>query len=76
MEKEYLAALIESSRATDPAAGDRLLTRLIRPCWPGGPADRTQPPAAREWIRRWGPAKPQPVVLDCSCDVGRCRLCN
>jgi hypothetical protein len=73
MDHEQLLNLIETN---DPRAADRLLVRLMSPCWPGGPADRTQPRAALEWIRRWGPSRPQPVVLDCTCHAGRCRLCN
>jgi hypothetical protein len=75
MDRDHLHNLIDA-KADDPRAADRLLVRLMRPCWPGGPADRIQAPAAVEWIRRWGPARPQPVVLDCTCAQGRCRLCN
>jgi hypothetical protein len=37
--------------------------------------DRTQP-AAREWVRRWGPVRPGTSLPGCSCHAGRCSVCN
>ena len=44
-------------------------------CWPGGPADRTEP-VARTWVRQWRPARIGPLVVECTCAEGRCALCN
>jgi hypothetical protein len=55
---------------------DRFAAALARRCWPGGPADRTDP-AAIEWVRRWGAGAgrvPEPAV--CGCAAGLCRVCN
>jgi hypothetical protein len=49
---------------------ERLLTRF----WPGG-ADRSVP-AARTWLRAWGPARAIAAVPDCGCSTGRCGVCN
>jgi hypothetical protein len=37
--------------------------------------DRTHP-VAREWVRRWRPARAAVAVAVCSCATGRCALCN
>lgn len=37
--------------------------------------DQTQP-AAREWVRRWTPERAGAELPDCSCDAGRCAVCN
>jgi hypothetical protein len=37
--------------------------------------DHTQP-AAREWVRRWGPARLGATLPGCSCAAGRCTVCN
>jgi hypothetical protein len=37
--------------------------------------DHTQP-VAREWVRRWGPVRAGTSLPDCSCDAGRCTVCN
>ena len=54
---------------------DRLLVDLSRRSWPGGSADRSEP-AALEWVRRWGPGRLTASPLDCSCEQGRCAVCN
>jgi hypothetical protein len=54
---------------------DRLAEILRSRCWPGGPGDRTEP-AARAWVRRWGPACRHAVALECTCAHGRCAVCN
>jgi hypothetical protein len=53
----------------------RLATALRSWCWPGGPADRTEP-AGRGRMRQWGPACLDTVVLECTCAQGACTLCN
>ena len=40
------------------------------------PGDERTVPAAREWVRRWGPARHNAALPDCSCDAGRCSVCN
>lgn len=37
--------------------------------------DHTQP-FAREWVRRWGPVRLGTELPCCSCDAGRCTVCN
>lgn len=37
--------------------------------------DRTHP-VAREWVRRWQPARALTALPDCGCAVGRCAVCN
>jgi hypothetical protein len=50
------------------------LERLLARCWPGG-ADRSVP-AARTWLRAWGPARGIAPVPHCACATGRCGVCN
>jgi hypothetical protein len=59
------------------AAGGRagLADALNRWCWPGGGADRTEP-AARGWVRHWGPNLLGDVAFECTCATGHCTLCN
>lgn len=38
-------------------------------------ADATHP-VARDWVRRWGPARTATALPDCSCAAGRCSVCN
>jgi hypothetical protein len=52
----HLAALAARSRAEAAALADMLRER----CWPGG-EDRTVP-AARDWVRRWGPRGLAPAL--------------
>ena len=71
-----VAAVVEAidTRTTDQTAW--MLWALVRGAWPGGPADRSNP-AAAEWVRRWGPARlDRSQLADCSCEIGRCTVCN
>ena len=52
-----------------------LADTLARFCWPGGPADRSEP-VARGWLRMWGPVKVIAAVPACGCASGRCTICN
>jgi hypothetical protein len=52
-----------------------LADELLRYCWPGGQADRTEP-IARGWLRMWGPVKVIAAVPVCGCQYGRCTICN
>jgi len=53
-------------------AGRRDVTRLLGAV---SGEDRTEP-FAREWVRRWGPVRLGAALPDCSCDAGRCAVCN
>jgi hypothetical protein len=57
------------------AQEDPRLIAATRDCWPGGPADRTEP-AARDWLRLWHPAQALTPLPACSCAVGHCGVCN
>jgi hypothetical protein len=51
------------------------LDRLLAACWPGG-GDRSVP-AARTWLRAWGPVHAGPRLLPtCGCADGPCGVCN
>jgi len=62
-----------STRAETDIA--RLLEGMLGRCWPGGASDRTAP-AAREWVRRWGPRRVGVLPPACSCRAGGCGVCN
>ena len=53
----------------------RSTSALVARCWPGGGMDSAEP-EAREWLRRWAPARMGQPTLTCSCAAGRCALCN
>jgi hypothetical protein len=74
--RPFVLAHIERVTERGHEDADRLVAALIRRCWPGGLADRTEP-AAIEWVRRWGAGVqriPEPDA--CACREGRCRVCN
>lgn len=52
-----------------------LADQLLRHCWPGGQADRSEP-VARGWLRMWGPVKVIANVPACTCPSGHCTICN
>jgi hypothetical protein len=52
----------------------RLGEAIAGRCWPGM-GDRTVP-VALEWVRRWGPGRITPALPACSCQAGRCPVCN
>ena len=54
---------------------DGLIADSLRRSWPGGSSDRTEP-WAKEWVRRWGPARSVARLAACSCPQGRCAICN
>jgi hypothetical protein len=54
---------------------EQLVSRLLGPCYPGGPADRDEP-VARGWLRVWGPIRVVVAVPVCRCATGRCAICN
>jgi hypothetical protein len=72
---EAIAAHIESVSGRPLIETDRLVTRIVRACWPGGAGDRLEP-AAVEWVRRWRPRGSAASAPACACAAGRCLLCN
>jgi hypothetical protein len=66
---------IRAVRSRPTLESRRLAAGLMRRCWPGGNGDRTEP-AAREWVRLWGPTHAMTPPPVCSCETGRCRVCN
>ena len=74
LDRFLVESLLTALSARTPAETLVLIARLRASCWPGG-EDRTEP-AAREWVRRWGPGVPPPLRLTCSCPGGRCAVCN
>ena len=70
-----VAALVESISGRTQLEADRLASAVMRRHWPDGGSDRSNP-AARDWVRRWGPKRPVHVLPGCSCARGACGLCN
>jgi hypothetical protein len=73
--REDIVSLIEALAARGAGESMQLVVRMGRHCWPGGPADRTTR-VARDWVKRWGPRGVLPPAPGCSCESGRCVLCN
>jgi len=69
-----LTVHIRAAARSGPESG-RLTTHIADACWPGGPADRTDP-VARGWLRMWGPVRIVVAVPACGCARGRCVICN
>jgi hypothetical protein len=74
-DREIVVSHIQSLAARKQGESTQLALRIGRYCWPGGPADRTEP-GARDWVRRWGPRGIVPTRARCSCADGRCAVCN
>ena len=70
-----IAAHIESVSSRAELGYRRLVSAMLRGCWPGGTGDRTES-VAREWVRRWGPRRAGPLPPACRCAVGHCGVCN
>jgi len=70
----FIAGLLTSLSARTPAETVVLTARLRESCWPGSD-DRTDA-LAREWLRRSSPTLTTPSVAPCTCESGRCRVCN
>jgi hypothetical protein len=75
MDREELRQHIDSAAPRGGPQGLRLTALILRACWPGGPADRTQR-AALDWLRAWHPDAAAAELPVCSCETGRCVLCN
>ncbi len=56
-------------------SGRGIAVRIIGACWPGGPADRTEP-VALLWVSRWRPIAAGTSLSACSCATGHCPVCN
>ena len=69
-----VAGLLTSLSVRTPAETVVLTARLREACWPGSD-DRTDA-LAREWLRHGGPGAERPQTVGCTCDSGRCRVCN
>lgn len=52
---------------------EHLALALTRGCWPG--TERTEP-AARGWVRSWGPPRHELRPPACECHAGACLICN
>jgi hypothetical protein len=70
-----VAAHIQSVSTRADSDTERLVSGMLRNCWPNGSFDRTEP-GALEWLRRWGPQGIVQVLPVCSCPSGICHLCN
>jgi hypothetical protein len=67
-----IAALLAKADTSAHSAGG--LSRLVGRCWPAA-SDATQP-SARDWVRRWGPARGAAPLPECGCRAGACIVCN
>ena len=69
-----VAGLLTSLSMRTHAETVVLTARLREACWPGSD-DRTDA-LAREWLKQRGLNAPSPTPDGCTCDSGRCRVCN
>jgi hypothetical protein len=69
-----VAGLLSSLSVRTHAETVVLTARLREACWPGSD-DRTDA-LAREWLRQRGLKAPSPTPDGCTCESGRCRVCN
>jgi hypothetical protein len=71
-----LARLIAGAARRSEAELAQLTRQLAGRSGPAG-GDRTVP-AAREWVRRWGPGRApvEHLLPTCACVEGSCRICN
>jgi hypothetical protein len=63
-----LAAIISSIASRSDFEARRLARSLAS-------SDRSHR-GALAWLRLWGPRGPAPVPIACSCETGRCPVCN
>ena len=75
MDREELRHHIASAAPRAGGESERLAALIIRACWPGGPADRTER-VALDWLRQWRPEQIGADLPACSCLSGHCVLCN
>ena len=74
-QREVIASHIEALATGGHGEAMQLALRIRGRCWPGGSHDRTEP-GALDWVRRWGPKGLAPAQPGCSCELGRCAMCN
>jgi hypothetical protein len=75
VDHNQLRQLIESSEAPSPGGTQRLMVSLVTYSWPGGSEDHAclgSPDRTENWPRR----QAQIALERCTCDRGRCALCN
>ncbi len=72
---QAIAAHVKSVSTRAKTDTDRLISAMLRSCWPGGTGDRTES-GALDWVRRWGPRGVGALPPVCDCHAGRCRVCN
>ncbi len=75
MSQDDLRDHIRRAARRGTPAGRGISVRIIGACWPGGPADRTEP-VALLWVSRWRPLTAGTSLPACTCHTGRCLVCN
>ena len=75
MDRDELRHHIDLASPFGHTDSRRLTSLIIRACWPGGPEDRTER-LALDALRRWHPVQTSAELPECSCETGRCVLCN
>ena len=73
--ESFIASLLADIDSRDHLATTELAASMLSRTWPGGHGDRSEP-VALEWVRRWGPSRLTEAPYECSCDEGRCAVCN
>ncbi|HZE03985.1 MAG TPA: hypothetical protein VE127_02105 [Solirubrobacteraceae bacterium] len=74
MGSEELSVHVMIISAGGLAQARELTSSIVASCWPGGTQDRIDP-AALGWLRRWRP-RSATALPTCTCETGRCRVCN
>jgi hypothetical protein len=72
--RALVIAHIESVARRRAGDADRLMASLLGGS-SHGRGDRTEP-RAREWVRRWRPARYVAAPPACACAHGACLVCN
>ncbi len=75
MSQDDIRDHIRRAARHETPAGRGISVRIMRACWPGGPADRLDL-IALAWVSRWRPIAPGTAIPVCSCATGRCTICN
>jgi hypothetical protein len=73
--KALVARLVPALAAQTPLDVEQLAALMLARAWPGGHGDSNDR-VASEWLRRWRPQLVTPERVGCSCERGRCLLCN
>jgi hypothetical protein len=75
MDRNELSAHVTAVARRDHDQTAGLAAWMSAACWPGGSADRVER-AALDWVARWRPRSAGTRLTPCTCQSGRCRLCN